>query len=335
MVEPTAAPGKGSCLQGGHQATGSKPGEQRTKTKKGTPVKSGLGHRKRGGGEQTKRTKAGFIGLSWWQGCPAGEAGTRWAHPTAPLPRLCLAGWREMETLTPSCSCRSHMPPLLPSLGPGGSCGVPAPRRSLPAVRGGRLSHIRTLAPEPEGGSERQKKPSRDTRILLPPGPGGEKAPRSLPGVSRAPHAAPEPCPSLLASPAPGCPRRRAAARRERGWQLPPSPGPACPSLTESTAGQDPPWSHGLETRCSWQLPGASAAWPSAGRGEWQQAPGALEGRGGPGDAKASRSSCINQALPRGQSKAQRCCTTPLAPGSGLGHSTTERCGLEGPLEVI
>lgn len=96
-MKPTAAKetkGEGHCCQGSsrHQATGSRPGEQRTRTKQGTKAKSGLGQKKRERGKPNKITKAGFLGCPGHSGFRAGGTGNAQRAATAMLP-LAGMGW--------------------------------------------------------------------------------------------------------------------------------------------------------------------------------------------------------------------------------------------------
>lgn len=145
------------------------------------------------------------------------------------------------------------------------SCPVaarcPAPQLQLP--RGA----CPTRSP-PRGSQPQSREQARDRtnpmRNQAPPAPGSGAGMRLAPSGPSSPVHQPR---------APAHQREGRAARRERG--------PARPGLTESAAGRGPPWSRGLETRCSWRLPGASAAWPSAGTGAPR--------RGGPGQPWGGR----------------------------------------------
>lgn len=179
----------------------------------------------------------GSSGFAWWA--------QREPEPLMPMPSPC----------SPSSSC-AH------SCSPGGSHGVPAPRRGLPAAPGsGGSASVVTLVPKPKSLQYRQKKQRRETRILLPPGSGGDIATHALSQMSRVSTRTsqsdiPEPCSSplhLLASPT----LLDAKGKGEQPSSSSPPPGLAHPGFTESTAGRGPPWSHGLETQCSWRLPGA------------------------------------------------------------------------------
>lgn len=121
-----------------------------------------------------------------------------------------------------------------PRAGRTEGCG-PAPAQAAPA---GSLPHAGAFlrlggagawsqrvspAPKPER-LQQTEKPRRETRILLPPAWGGERAPRALPRVSRAsPRSAkdtqsPSPLRSL-ASPSPALQATRGEGEQPGGWR--------------------------------------------------------------------------------------------------------------------
>lgn len=164
MVNPTAAKetkGEGHCCKGSsrHQATGSRPGEQRTRTKKGTKAKSGLGQKKRGGGKQNKITKAGFLGCPGHSSFCAGGTGNaqRAAKPRSPW--LAGGGSSTVEALvallgrhrgsrSPWCLC-AHPAALAPPVPPAVAQVAPA----------GSLPHTGAFLQLPGMGAQSQQSP--------------------------------------------------------------------------------------------------------------------------------------------------------------------------------
>lgn len=99
-------------------------------------------------------------------------------------------GWveRELETLAPALSSCSHTlllcPPALAQVAPAGSLPHAGAFLRLPGA--GAHPHRSPWPQSPRVCNRDRKKPRRETRILLPPGSGGETAPRALPQMSRA-----------------------------------------------------------------------------------------------------------------------------------------------------
>lgn len=204
-------------------------------------------------------------------------AGTGWELHSGGSHGLAQRAQGEPEPLVPMCSPCSPSSSCAPSCGPGGSHGVPAPRRGLPAAPGSRAQPQGCLGPKAqEFAIETEKTKKRNQDSPTPRAGRGDSNSTSFmdePSFPRLHQDTPEPCSSplhLLASPT----LLDAKGKGEQLSSSSPPPGLAHLGLTESTAGRGPPWSHGLETQCSWQLPGASAAWPSVGTGAWQEPEG-------------------------------------------------------------
>lgn len=279
MVNPTAAKetkGEGHCCKGSsrHQATGSRPGEQRTRTKKGTKAKSGLGQKKRGKGKQNKITKAGFLGCPGHSSFVQVEQGMHreqqshaplgWQGVGAPqwrLSWLCLAG---TEGAGAPGACVLTLQPwllLCPQLWPRwllrGPCPTQGPSCSSREWGLSLSSRLGPKAQEFVTETEKTKKRNQDSPTpRVGRGDGNSCSFTDEPSSPRLRQDTPEPCSSpfrLLASPT----LLDAKGKGEQPSSSSPPPGLALLGLTELTAGRGPPWSHGLETRCSWQLPGA------------------------------------------------------------------------------
>lgn len=131
-----------------------------------------------------------------------------------------FAQWaqREPEPLMPTCSCCSPSSSCAPSCGSGGSRGVPAPRRGLPAAPGSQGSTSGSpWSQSPRVCNRDGKKPRRETRILLPPGLGGEMVTRALSQMSRISPGSTRTCqsPALLLSACSPAPRSWAPKEKE------------------------------------------------------------------------------------------------------------------------
>lgn len=199
-----------------------------------------------------------------------------------------IPGWveRELETLTPTLSSCSHTlllrPPALAQVAPTGS--LPHAEAFLWLPGAGPQPHQSPWPQSPRvcnRDRKKKKKPKKRNQDSPTPrvrrGDGTSRSPTDGPSFPMLHWDVPEPQFLSAHSPAlhSGTPKEKESslAGAVPGGSSPP-PGPACPGLTESTAGRDPPWSRGPETQCSWRLPGASAAWPSVGKGAWHQAQG-------------------------------------------------------------
>lgn len=159
-----------------------------------------------------------------------------------------------------------------------GSAGSPPHAGACPWVPGSlRWLH---LAPSPQEFATETEKPRRETRILLPPvrlGGGCLALSRGPSPTAPMPQGdVPEPRVPAAFQPWPRTPRRPNKKQNQLAGMLTAEggelPSPVRCGLTASAAGWDPPGSLGLETLCSWLLPGASATWPSGGRSPWSWA---------------------------------------------------------------